>query len=156
MATYIPVDVFRRELLDLLDETFENTKGIYLDRDTSLFETLNDLSAGQASKAISPRGATIAGHVEHMRFYLDVLTGCIRRESVEKIDWQDSWQLTEVDEQEWAATKQRLQDAYHNTLEAIKTLDLWEGEDNIGASLAILAHTASHLGSIRQALHIVK
>jgi hypothetical protein len=37
----------------------------------------------------------------------------------------------------------------------MKNLDIWE-EDDIGASLAILAYAAYHLGEIRQALCVVK
>jgi len=127
MSHSIPVDVFRKELLDLLDETFENTQGIYLDRNTSLFETLEGLSADQASKSISPKGATIAG----------------------------SWRVAEVEGAEWTATIARLRTSYQRTLDVVNGLEEWEGENDIGASLAILAHTASHLGAIRQALHIV-
>jgi len=155
MSHSIPVDVFRKELLDLLDETFENTQGIYLDRNTSLFETLEGLSAGQASQPISPTGATIAGHVEHMAFYLDVLTDCIERKPIDELNWADSWLLTTVDEAAWSETVDRLRAAYQRTLAVLNGLEEWTGEDDIGASLAILAHTSSHLGAIRQALHAV-
>ena len=156
MSPSIPVDVFRKELLDVLDETFENTQGIYLDRNTSLFETLATLSPEQASRAIAPSGATIAGHVEHMCFYLDVLTRCIERVPSGKLNWQDSWKVTGVDAEAWAATVERLRVAHQRTLSVIRNQEVWEGEDDIGASLAILAHTASHLGAIRQALHLVR
>ncbi|MFC2078814.1 hypothetical protein ACFLSZ_02420 [Candidatus Bipolaricaulota bacterium] len=120
-----------------------------------MFETLEIVSAAQASKQISPKGGTIAGHVEHMCFYLGVLTDCIQRKPVGQLNWQDSWKLQNVDEAEWGATKQTLRDAYHSTQGATKDLADWEGEDDIGASLAVLAHTASHLGAIRQALHLL-
>ena len=155
MTQTIPVDVFRRELLDLLDETFENTQGIYLDRNTSLFETLGALTCEQASRAISPNSATIAGHVAHMAFYLGVLTDCIERKPIGEMNWADSWKTREVDETVWTETVRRLREAYERTLAVVKGLQAWEGEDDIGASLAILAHTASHLGAIRQALHLV-
>ena len=38
----------------------------------------------------------------------------------------------------------------------IKNHEVWVGEDDIGVSLAILAHTANHLGEIRQALCVIK
>ena len=151
----ISVTVFRKELLDLLEETFEKTQGIYLDRETSLFQTLDELTADQASKSISPKGATIAGHTEHMAFYLDVLTDCIERKPIGKLNWQESWKVQSVDEAAWVAVRQRLHKAHQRTIRVIQSLDAWEGEDDIGASLAILAHTASHLGAIRQALHLL-
>jgi hypothetical protein len=153
MNNAIPLEIFKKELFDLLDETFENTQGIYLDRGTALFDTLEALSAEKASCPIGSNGATIAGHVEHMCVYLGVLTDCILRKPKSPVDWNASWRLKEVDEVSWPATQQRLHDAYQTTLSVMKDLEVWVGEDDIGASLAILAHTASHLGAIRQALH---
>ena len=54
-----------------------------------------------------------------------------------------------------ASAKMRLRETYQRVL-TTKNLDAWEGEDDIGASLAILAHTASHLGAIRHALRLIK
>ena len=152
MTNVIPVHVFKKELCDLFDETFENTQGIYLDRGTALFDTLGELSAEAVSRPIGSKGATIAGHVEHISFYLGVLTDCILRKPQVPVDWECSWQLKAVDDDAWMATQQRLREAYHRTIAVINDLQVWEGEDDIGASLAILAHTASHLGAIRQAI----
>lgn len=156
MNNAIPVEIFKKELFDLLDETFANTQGIYLDRGTALLETLESLSAEQASRPIGSKGATIAAHVEHMCVYLGVLTDCILRKPEIPIDWNASWQLKEADEVSWPAMQQKLRDAYQTTLGVMKDLEVWKGEDDIGASLAILAHTASHLGAIRQALHMLE
>ncbi len=155
MPEPIPGEVFRKELLDLLGETFERTEGIYLDRNRSLFETLAGLSAEQASTPVAPSGATIAGHVEHMAFYLEVLTDCILRKPFETVDWEESWRVTAVDEEAWATTKERLREAHRRMLDAVNGVETWEGEDDIGASLAILAHSAVHLGAIQQALHAI-
>ncbi|MFC2095598.1 hypothetical protein ACFLSW_04085 [Candidatus Bipolaricaulota bacterium] len=94
--------------------------------------------------------------MEHASFYLGVLTDCIKRMPVGDLDWRDSWKLQGVDEAKWAETKQTLRDACQTTLEDMKSLEKWEGEDDVGASLAILAHTASHLGAIRQAIHFAE
>jgi len=40
MAAQIPVDRFKTQLLDCLEETFSRIRGIYLDKRTSLYETL--------------------------------------------------------------------------------------------------------------------
>jgi hypothetical protein len=71
MAAQIPVDRFKTQLLDCLEETFSRIRGIYLDKRTSLYETLEGVSAAEASRAISQNSATIAAQVEHVRFYLD-------------------------------------------------------------------------------------
>ncbi len=156
MSKQINTDCFTRELYDLLDETFEQCHGIYLDRGNSLFDTLDTLSAEEASRPVSATSLCIAAKVEHMRFYLKVLEGCIQRKNIGKIDWQESWQLKEVTPEEWEALKMQLREAYQSVLTLMKSLDTWEGEDDIGASLAILTHTAYHLGGIRQALSVIR
>lgn len=156
MSTQIATEIFTKELFDLLDETFEHTQGIYLDRGTSLFETLDTISAQEASRPVSANSPSIAAKVEHVRFYLRVLEDCIRRKPIGKIDWQESWQLNEVTPEQWEDLKKQLREVYQSLLTLMKSLDTWEGEDDIGASLGILAHTAYHLGAIRQALRVIK
>ena len=45
MTTYIQTDHFTNPLRTLLDETFDNVRGAYLDKGSSLFETLAPISA---------------------------------------------------------------------------------------------------------------
>lgn len=78
MSAQIPVKRFKKALFACLDETFSNVRGIYLDKGTTLFETLEGVSAEEASRAISTHSATIAAQVEHIRFYLDVLDDYMR------------------------------------------------------------------------------
>ena len=156
MSTQIPNERFTNELFDLLRETFEDVQGIYLDKGTSLFETLDTVSAEEASRPVSAECASIAAQVEHLRFYLDVLRRVIQKPPVGKIDWQESWQLEKVTPEEWEALKGRLREAHESVLTVLKSHESWEGEDDIGGSLAILAHTAYHLGEIRQALCVVR
>ena len=156
MSTQIPSDRFTNELFDVLDETFEQVQGIYLDKGTSLFETLETISAEQASRPVSAECASIAAQVEHVSFYLQVLERVIQKKPVGKIDWQESWQLEKVTPEEWEALKGRLREAHESVLTVMKSHDSWEGEDDIGGSLAVLAHTAYHLGEIRQALCVVR
>ncbi|MDM8527992.1 hypothetical protein QUF58_07225 [Anaerolineales bacterium HSG24] len=157
MSKQITTDSFKRELFDLLEETFEQVQGIYLDRGTSFFETLDTISAEEASRPVSAKCANIAAQVEHVRFYLQVLLeGSLQKKTIGKIDWEESWQLKKVTPDEWELLKKELREMYQTVLRAMKGLDVWEGEDDIGASLAILAHTAYHLGEIRQALCVIK
>ncbi|MCP4361405.1 MAG: DinB family protein [Chloroflexi bacterium] len=157
MTKQIETESFKKELFDLLEETFERVQGIYLDRGTSFFETLDTISAEEASRPVSEKCASIATQVEHVRFYLEVLLkGSLQKQEIGKIDWEKSWQLKEVTADEWETLKKELKETHQHVLRAMKGLDIWEGEDDIGASLAILAHTAYHLGEIRQALCTIK
>ena len=77
----IQTDHFTKALLDMLDETFDSVKGYYLDRGTSLFETLADISAAEASVPVGGKCATLAAQVKHVAFYLDVVEKSIRERS---------------------------------------------------------------------------
>jgi len=156
MTKQIEAQRFASEVYDLLDETFEQVHGIYLDGGTSLFETLETVSAEEASRPVSDRCASIAGQVEHVRFYLEILEKYMRGEEVGKVDWQGSWYLKSVTAGEWEALKGRLRDRYESVLSLIKSFEAWDGENDIGGALAIVVHTAYNLGEIRQAMCTVK
>jgi hypothetical protein len=156
MSDQSAIKLFKKELFKCLEETFQSVSGVYLDKGTSLFETLDSVSAEDASRTAVENGATVAAHVEHVRFYLDVLTEVIQKEEVKKVDWREIWQnVREVTPDEWEDQKRRLRDSYERVLNTLKNYDKWEGEYGISGSLGILAHTAYHLGGIRQALGVV-
>ncbi len=156
MAQQAILDRLKRDLYSLLDETFRNVHGHYLDKHTSLFETLATISAEEASRPVGGRCATLAAQVNHVRVYLEVLERIMRGEAVGQTDWAASWRVAGVDDEEWESLKQRLNDAYQRTLATMKGFTTWGGEDEIGGALAILVHTAYHLGEIRQALCTIK
>ena len=151
------IEKVKNELLDTLDETFEHHHGIFIDKGTSLFKTLADISAVQASRPLIENGATIAAHVEHLRLYLDVLERAMRGEEIGKINWREIWEtVKEVSPAEWKGSVESLEKSYRRVVETIKNYDLWTHEDGFGAALGILAHTAYHLGAIRQMASIIK
>lgn len=150
-------DCFLEAFLFALDEAFENVHGMFLDRGTSLFETLATISAEEASRPVSPACASLAAHVEHMRFYLDLTVDYVQGRRPEKVDWGEIWRTVRaVTPEEWEASKNRLHDSYQKIIELAKSMETWEGEGEIGGALAVLAHTAYHLGEIRQALCTIK
>jgi hypothetical protein len=157
MSDTIPARHFTRELFDVLTETFEQVKGIYLDRGTSLFETLATISADEASRPISSRCATIAAQVEHVRFYLDVLANAITSKQPVRVDWGEIWRTVHaVTPDEWQASQTRLRESYQRVVTLFNSITTWDGEEEISGSLAIVVHTAYHLGEIRQALCVIK
>lgn len=157
MNQQILTEKIKSELLETLEETFERHHGIFIDKGTSLFETLENISAEEASRSITENGATLAAHVEHTRFYLDVLERSMRNETIEKIDWREIWQrVRAVSPDEWTAIKQRLRESHRRTIETIKICDDFSNNEVFGAALGVLAHTAYHLGAIRQMATVIK
>lgn len=152
MPNMIPAEYFVNQLQELLDETFEKHQGRYLDKNTTLFETLATISAEEASRPVSATCASIAAQVEHVRFYLEVNQKDLVGEEVGEVDWDEIWRTVEaVTPEEWEASKTRLHEAYQHLRRLMQNVDTW-GEYPIGSTLNILVHTAYHLGEIRQAL----
>ncbi|HEU4328775.1 MAG TPA: DinB family protein [Roseiflexaceae bacterium] len=140
----------------LLGETFEQVRGIYLDRGTSLLETLDTITAEEASRPVGGRCATLAAQVEHVTFYLQVMRDYIRQEPMGEIDWQATWRRQGVTAEEWQALRQELREEYGRVTALLRSCETWEGENEIGGALATIVHTAYHLGEIRQALCTLK
>src|SRR5256885_15733440 len=105
MSNSIVRDRFKTELFEIFEETFERVKGIYLDRGTSLFETLDTISAAEASQPVSVTCATLAAQVEHIRFYLDVLEGHMIGKPLPHVDWGEIWRtVSAVTPDAWDAS----------------------------------------------------
>jgi hypothetical protein len=156
MASQAVSETFRASLSGLLIETFEQVDGYYLDEGTSLFETLETVTSDEASRPVSATCASIAGQVEHTRIYIWLLTELLRGKQAEISDWQTTWAVTTVSDGEWEALKDRLRGAYGELRQALETPATWERDDAIADSMAVVVHTAYHLGEIRQALCTVK
>jgi hypothetical protein len=148
---------FTTEVFNLLDETFENHHGIYLDNGNSLFETLEGIRADEASRPVGGKCASIAAQVAHVTFYLEVLERYFQTHDDSRVDWGEIWRTTrEVTPEEWASMKRRLVDTHQRVLAMLRKLDNWNEETAIGGALGLVAHTAYHLGEIRQALCTIK
>jgi hypothetical protein len=153
----IQVEHFTSALYTLLDETFDNVHGYFLDGGTSLFETLATISAGEASVPVGSKCATLAAQVKHVAFYLDVLEHTVRTGSNEPVDWGEIWRTTKaVTPAEWEALKTDLRASYDRIKALIRDTPAWPSEQEIGGTIAMMMHTAYHLGEIRQALCTLK
>ncbi len=152
MKKVVPEDTLTKTFFQILDETFARHHGIYLDKNTSLFETLETITAEEASRPVGDKCATLAAQVTHVTFYLDVLESYMLEKRTGKVDWGEIWNTVgAVTPEQWAAIKDNLKQTHKRVLKELHGLN-WSKERSIGGALAILVHTAYHLGEIRQAL----
>jgi hypothetical protein len=156
MSKTINQEVFTKALYSLLEETFEKVAGVYLDGGTSFFESLAALNGAAASRPITPEGTTVAAQVRHVRFYIQVLNDYMDGQWHEKVDWKGSWFPAAATDGEWTTLRAQLEDDYRKLLDRFKGIEDWNAERQIGGALAIVVHTAYHLGAIRQILRVVK
>lgn len=141
---------FIETLAFLLRETFEGSPGgdasAYLDRGVGVFPTLATISAEAAS--IDHNGTTIAAQTEHAKFYLDRMCEFMTGRT-EAVNWEQSWLIETVNEQEWTILRDGCRKSYEGVLRCIAGIQEWD-EDQVGTAIAMVAHTAYHLGAIRQ------
>ena len=153
MTSTTTATTFEKVLLDFLDEAFVKHHGMFLNRNTSFFETLDSVTADQASKPIGGRSASIAAQVAHTTFYLDVMERYMLHQEVGEVDWDEIWRTVEaVTPSEWQVLRDGLRSAYARVLASIQSVGSWDDEAAMGGALALLVHTAYHLGGVRQAL----
>jgi hypothetical protein len=53
-------------------------------------------------------------------------------------------------------SKQRLKETYERIRATIDAFETWDGPQDLAGALAILVHTAFHLGQIRQSLCLLR
>jgi hypothetical protein len=119
--------------------------------DAGLLRSLDRISAAAASRPASAGGASIAAHVDHICYGLELLNRWSDGDPNPwaTADWAASWTHGTVDDKAWDALRSRLADAARRWQQALKQpRDLSDVELNgvIGST----AHLAYHLGAIRQ------
>lgn len=147
----VTVGLLRRLLL----EAFEGPPGPWtyftdITPGTGVFATIGALTADQASTPGGPGRSTIAGHVHHVCSSIALSAKGLRGEQASR-DRSMSWTVSTVDEAEWATLRARLRDEYRGLVVAVETRTQWD-EDSLGVAMGTIAHTAYHLGAIRQRL----
>ena len=147
---HISKQQFTAAVAYLLRESFEGSPegqpSAYLDRGIGFFTTLDGLTASHASAEFT--GTTIAAQTEHAKFYLDRLCEFINGRT-ERVNWEDSWLIETVNDAEWDALRATVRNSYESLLRCLASVEDWT-EDRTGMAIGMVAHTAYHLGAIRQ------
>ena len=151
VARTIPVEEFRSVVLASLEEATSTVHGIFLDKGEALYETLDGISAEQASMPLGPGSGTIAAKVNHIRFYVDVVLRNAAAGEYVKADWASSWAVDAVSDEEWAQLVEGLKASFAQFTELARTTEQWP-EQVLGGAMGVVVHTGYHLGEIRQAL----
>ena len=157
LSNKIDQELITQNLFVILDEAFVTHHGVFLDRGTSLFETLETITAAEASIPVGGKCATLAAQVAHVNFYLEVVEDYILNKERDNVDWGEIWRrVNKVSTEEWTAYQDQLKETYQRVISMLKNLEDWNDDRPIGGALAIAIHTAYHLGEIRQAMCVVK
>ena len=152
-------------LIDQYRETFEGevTPGMCWitdgPADSAVFGTIDALTAEQAFASPVPGARSIASHVAHLRFALD-LTGERMRGANPPADWAGSFDVADRSPQGWEALKRDLRRAYEAVLAVLRESRGKPVQElppiNLVGLAAMTAHNAYHLGAIRQIARVVR
>jgi hypothetical protein len=115
-----------------------------------LLGTIGRVSSADASQQGGPGRTTIAGHVHHVRASLALATRELRGEEASR-DRSQSWSVSAVNDAEWDALRAEVGVEYERMAMAVETRAVWD-ENALGTAIGAVAHTAYHLGAIRQRL----
>jgi hypothetical protein len=148
---------FHRALAKMLVEIFEGPPGdegyVLNPDDPGLLRQLDSIDAQTASTRDVPGKTTIAAHVDHVHYGLSLLNRWAKGEENPwaDADWNASWQRGVVSESQWQSLRDALQREYRDWHDAVAARTEWDDRAASDA-LASVAHTAYHLGSVRQIL----
>lgn len=73
----------------------------------------------------------------------------------ENNDWDGSWRVGAVDDEEWQALVARLRESVQRARAFVDTFEEWD-ERYLGGAIGIIVHTAYHLGEIRQGIGVLR
>jgi hypothetical protein len=119
--------------------------------DVGLLRSLDKLSARDASAVPPDGGASIAAHVDHLRYGLSLMNRWAGGEKnpFASADWSTSWRKTAVSDEEWQQLRTDLATEARRWLEALRApRDVSRIELN--GVVGSIVHLAYHLGAIRQ------
>ena len=119
--------------------------------DPGLLRSLDRLSAAAASATPASGGASIAAHVDHVRYGLELMNrwGAGEVDPWSGADWAASWRRNTVTEEQWSTLRAQLAAtvrAWHQTLQVPRELSMLE----LNGVISSVAHLAYHLGAMRQ------
>jgi hypothetical protein len=118
--------------------------------DVGLLRSLDKLSAADASASVND-GATIAAHVQHVRYGLSLMNRWAREGGNPFADakWDEAWKTSVVNAEEWDEIRSGLGEETNSWLQVVGSpRDVAEVE--VTGMMASIAHLAYHLGAIRQ------
>lgn len=112
--------------------------------------TLARFSAEQASASPAPGRRSAAAHAAHLRFSLELAVRRLKGENP-PADWDGSWEPGIVDDAGWRDLQGRIRAASAALRTVVQDGETWDAMTFQGI-IATVAHTAYHLGALRQLL----
>jgi hypothetical protein len=142
----------KQVLVTLLSEALYGPRGdaFFLNTgDRGLLASLDLLSANTASAQPGGR-SSVASHVEHLRYGLELLNREAKGERLWAVaNWADAWTHQTVTDDQWKKLRADLAREAQAWLEVMKQPPDWD-DVGLGSAVGSIPHLTYHLGAIRQ------
>lgn len=152
-------EVFRNTIKTMVKETFEGppvpVTGSWFTEtkpNSGIFGVMDELSPDGASAQVY--GTTLAAHLDHVRYHMWGINEIVKNGEQPEMHWGKSWEIQSVDEQGWNRIRDGVRNEYAVLMQAIDEIEWTELLAN--EVLSSLAHSAYHLGALRQMMKALK
>jgi hypothetical protein len=144
-------------LIQQFRETFEGDVGSSWitdgKPDSGMFGVIKPIAPKDAFMAIAAGHRSLAEHVQHVRFSMDLFYKRMQGQDP-SADWGTSFDIEERSAEKWVELQAELKRLYDAVMSVVneqskQPLEKWPAIYIVGLA-AMTAHTAYHLGSIRQ------
>jgi hypothetical protein len=146
-----------RDSIDmLLQEAYEgppdpqSTWFVNNDPDGGVLGTVRHLTAAQAWFKPDGLAHSVAEHVAHILFSLNHVSKCAACGDRIEADWNSSWDVGPVDEAHWQLLQRQLRESHLRMRMWVHADESFASKESIALLVGAIAHTAYHLGAIRQ------
>lgn len=150
MPTFDALPPLTRILNELVDGPPSDGAYVLNAGDSGLLKSLEKLSAKEASAIPAGGTASVAAHVDHIRYGFELLNRWSKgEEPFSTADWTKSWERVAVTDKEWQARREALKDeltAWRTAIKNLRPLNEMEQNGIVGS----VVHLAYHLGAMRQ------
>jgi hypothetical protein len=152
----IPVSLLTEAMITLLTEAYpgppDHTATWFIDNepDAGILGIFRDVTAEEASQSVDGTGqpgTTIAAHTEHLHWSLANMNRAMRGGAFGP--WSASWNLNEANVAEWDRLRSALRSEFELLCVGLRHQQEIDPQYLTGG-LALAAHAAYHLGTIRQ------
>jgi DinB superfamily len=141
-------DVVLNAILTAMTSAFDGKDGD--DWFNGLNETLAGTTAELASRSPTPGRSSLAAHVRHLVYTLEVMNARFSGEQFEP-DWEAAWQQPTVTADEWTALRSRLEEQRRALEKQIETR-ADPSQRFLEGAIKNVVHLGYHIGAMRQIL----
>ncbi len=144
-------ETWKTHIVKAINEAYDGSGGVYLDRGTNLLAELTALNGAQASTVLPGAGNSVANQIRHLLTTVKMHEPQFNGGDYPELDWGADWAEVTLGDNEWqelvatfAATREQL-------IRWVISPTVEENEEYAGAAVMVATHHAYHVGQIRHA-----